>query len=216
MAFELIKDRHGGVLVLTPKGRLDNENAAEFELAAQELLVAGERHLVIDLGGLNYASNAGLRVFGKLGKALRGPTTSLRLCGLTPALRQVFEAAGVLGIFDIRPTLQAALGDHPAAQGAGEVGLLAARLLGVEAVAERPPASEAVRNLATLAAELMSTGVMAPRAARPMVDATQLAPKIRPEDIARAMQQQQASAASPSPTKPPSFWQRLFGGGKRK
>jgi anti-sigma B factor antagonist len=214
MAFELIKDRHGGVLVLTPKGRLDNENAAEFELAAQELLVAGERHLVIDLPDLNYASNAGLRVFGKLGKALKGPTTSLRLSGLTPALRQVFEAAGVLGIFDIRPTLQAALSDHPAAQGAGELGQLAARLLGVEAANDPAPATDAIRTIATLAGELMSTGVMAPRAARPMVDATQLAPKVRAEDIARARQQQQQAAAAPA--KPVSFWQRLFGGGKSK
>ena len=30
MAFELVKDRHGGVLVLRPQGRLDNDNAAEF------------------------------------------------------------------------------------------------------------------------------------------------------------------------------------------
>lgn len=214
MAFELIKNRHGGVLVLTPKGRLDNDNAAEFELAAQELLVAGERHLVIDLAELNYASNAGLRVFGKLGKALKGPTTSLRLSGLTPALRQVFEAAGVLGIFDIRPSLQVALGDHPAAQGAGELGRLAAQLLGVEAANDPAPASEAIRNIASLAGELMSTGVMAPRAARPMVDATQLAPKVRAEDIAR-VRQQQAAAATPA-AKPSSFWQRLFGGGKGK
>lgn len=208
MAFELVKERHGGVLVLTPKGRLDNDNAPEFELAAQELLAAGERHLVIDLGELNYASNAGLRVFGKLGKALKGQNSSLRLCSLTPALRQVFEAAGIVAIFDLRPNLKAALADHPAAQGAGELGVQAARLLGVpSALPDAPPATEAIRTLAALASELMRVGLPAPRAARPMVDATQLAPKVRAEDIARA-QQQQATARPASR----SFWQRLFGG----
>ena len=47
---------------------------------------------------------------------------------------------------------------------------------------------------------------MAPKVARGMVDATQLAPKVRAEDIARARQAGQVAE------KPKSFWQRLFGG----
>ena len=44
MTFAYSQERHGGVLVVAPSGRLDNESAVDFELAAQELLNAGERH----------------------------------------------------------------------------------------------------------------------------------------------------------------------------
>lgn len=206
MAFELVRDRHGGVLVLRPQGRLDNDNAAEFELAAQELLNAGERHLVVDLAQLNYTSNAGLRVLGKMNKALKGSTTSLRVCGLTPALRQVFDAAGIAMVFDIRPDLAAALADHPAARGAGELGREAARLLGLPPpVPNDAPIPEPIRNLAALAAELMAGqgSGSAPRAKK-MVDATQLVPRVRPADVQRALAEQ---AAAPKA----GFWQRLFG-----
>lgn len=201
MAFELIKDRYGGVLVLTPRGRLDNDNAAEFELAAQELIAAGERHIVVDLSGLNYTSNAGLRVLGKIGKALKTPTTSLRLCGLTPTLRQVFDAAGITLVFDVRDDLATALGDHPAAKGAGELGRHAASLFGLSPpVTSEGPVPDNIRNLAALATELLSSAG-APRARRVMVDATQLKMrKVQPEDIARAAQQQAKV----------SWWKRLF------
>jgi anti-anti-sigma factor len=206
MAFELIQERHGGVLVLAPKGRLDNDNAAEFELAAQELINAGERHIVVDLEGLGYSSNAGLRVLGKMAKALRTPTTSLRLCSLSPTLKQVFDAAGIGMVFDIRPDLASALGDHPAARGAGELGRQAARLLGVPMpAADAAPIPDPIRNLAALAAELMNSKGAAPRASRPMADATQLVPRVRPEDVARMRAQHAAEE------KKPGFWKRLFG-----
>jgi anti-anti-sigma factor len=210
MGFELLQERHGGVLVLSPRGRLDNDNAAEFELAAQELINAGERHIVVDLAGLNYASNAGLRVLGKMGKALRTPSTSLRLCGLTPVLRQVFDQAGIASVFEIRPDRRNALADHPAAQGAGELGRAAAHLLGVaDAAPDADGASDSVRKLAPLAVELLATGIAAPRP-RAMVDATQLAPKVRDSDVARALAAQ--AAAQPRLR----WWQKLFGKGKTK
>lgn len=208
MAFELIRERHGAVLVLSPRGRLDNDNAAEFELAAQEMISAGERHIVVDLAGLGYTSNAGLRVLGKMNKALKSPGTSLRLSGLTPAMKQVFDAAGIATVFDIRPNLVAALADHPAAQGSGEIGRAAARLLGaVESTAAAAPATDSVKRLAELAAELLKLGAPAPRPARPMADATQLAMKIRPEDIAKAMAAQKANSGG-------SWWKRLFSRGR--
>lgn len=215
MAFELTRERHGSVLVISPRGRLDNESASEFELAAQELLAAGERHLVVDLEQLNYMSNAGLRVIGKLGKALKTSATSLRLCGLTPALRQVFEAAGVAVMFDIRKDLAAALLDHPAARDAGELGKHAARLLGApaETLPDDEPALAQAKRLAELAAELMSSagGVAAqPRAARVMAAGTQFVPKVRAEDLERA-----AARANPESKPAGGFFQRLFGRGRK-
>jgi stage II sporulation protein AA (anti-sigma F factor antagonist) len=207
MAFELLQERHGGVLVIAPRGRLDNDSASDFELAAQELLAAGEQHLVVDLAQLNYVSNAGLRVLGMLGKALKSPATSLRLCGLTPAVRQVFDAAGVSVMFDVRPDLARALADHPAARGAGELVQHASRLLGVGGAQSEPPGSAAdVGNLARLANELLAGAGAQPRAARAMAAGTQMVPRVRAEDVARAQAQSDAASG-----KKASWLQRLLG-----
>lgn len=182
MTVELRQERLGGVLVLTPSGRLDNESAVDFELAAQELLAAGERHLVVDLSRLNYISNAGLRVLANTGKALDSPATSLRLAGLSPALRQVFDAAGFSAMFDIHADRAAALARHPAGSVGSELGALAARLLGCErdAAAAAPEPDKRVARLAELALELLSTARQ-PRAARALAEGTRLVPRVQVE-----------------------------------
>lgn len=199
MTVELRQERHGGVLVLAPSGRLDNDSAADFELAVQELLGASERHLLVDLSGLNYISNAGLRVLAKASKALNSPSTSLRVCGLSPALRQVFDAAGFSAMFDVYPDAATAMASHPAARGA-DLGALAARLLGCDGMAppEPPPGLDAAR-LAAMAFELLA-GADQPRAARAMADGTRLVPRV-------------SVSIPPNPGKVAQapWWKRLFG-----
>ena len=204
MSVELRQERHGGVLVLSPCGRLDNDSAADFELAVQELLSAGERHLVLDLAALNYISNAGLRVLASTAKALNAPSTSLRLAGLSPALRQVFDAAGFSPMFDLHPDLRTALARHPAASGA-DLGALAARLLGCAAgdPGAVAPAGTDPARLAALALELLS-GTQAPRAARALAGGTRMVPRVQ-APLA-------APAAAPAA---PSWWKRLLGGRSR-
>jgi anti-anti-sigma factor len=199
MALEIERERHGGVLVLAPKGRLDNENAADFELALQEVLGAGERHLVIDLAGLGYVSNAGLRTMGRLAKSLNTPTTSLRVAGLNETLRQVFDAAGVSVLFDIRPNRAAALADHPAAQGAA-LAVEMCRLLGIDSAAAPPEPPADTAKLAELAMDILSTRGRQTRAVRAMAQGTQV--------MQRVVATPGATASAPRKA---GFWQRLFG-----
>lgn len=223
MAVDIKTERRGGVLVITPVGRLDNESAADFELLTQESVAAGSRHLVLDLSGLNYMSNAGLRAMGSLAKSLKTPTTSLRVAGPTPAVRQVFDAAGIAMLFDIRANVEAALADHPAAGGlaGGQLGEHAARLLGIRAGNHDIEAVPGIGKLAELAFGVLTTagtvGVQQPRAARAMVQGTQVMRKITvPVDTAPS-----AAAARPPAAQngkassgKPGFWARLFGRGK--
>jgi len=222
MAVELKTQRHGAVLVIAPVGRLDNESAADFELLAQESVAAGSRHLVLDLANLSYMSNAGLRVLGSLAKSLKTPTTSLRVAGATPAVRQVFDAAGIAMLFDMRDSLTAALADHPAGGPASNLlGEHAARLLGINAgnagVVEVP----GIGKLAEAAFALLAGGgaPQQPRAARAMVEGTQVMRKItapvesatpaRPPTLPAAAGKGKAKSAEK-----PGFWSRLFGRGK--
>ena len=226
VAVEITTERRGGVLVITPSGRLDNESTADFELLTQESVAAGSRHLVLDLASLNYMSNAGLRALGSLAKSLKTPTTSLRIAGPTPSVRQVFDAAGIAMLFDIRPNLDAALADHPAGGGDGRLGAHAARLLGISAGNAGVEAVPGIAKLAETAFGLLtaSGGVQQPRAARAMVQGTQVMRKISaPVDTAPLAPSGKPAALSgkavsgkkvTSSAVKPGFWAKLFGRGK--
>ncbi len=222
MAVDIQTERRGGVLIITPTGRLDNESAADFELLTQESVAAGSRHLVLDLSGLNYMSNAGLRALGSLAKSLKTPTTSLRVAGPTDSVRQVFDAAGIAMLFDIRVDLAAALADHPAGGGDSKLGEHAARLLGISAGNAGVEPVPGIDKLAETAFGLLSNASAGPqqqpRAARAMVQGTQVMKKITVpvESGSSPSAARPASATGGKPdagssAKKPGFWARLFG-----
>jgi stage II sporulation protein AA (anti-sigma F factor antagonist) len=200
VSMEVARERHGGVLVLAPVGRLDNDNAEDFELLVQEAIGAGERHLVLDLARLDYLSNAGLRALGRMAKSLGTPSTSLRLAGLSPTLQQVLASAGVAVLFDVRPDRAAALADHPAA-GGGRLASEVARLLGVGPDRPQPaPAGVDVARLAELAFDMLGRSGRQTRAVRALAQGTQVMQRAVP-----------GPGVSPAASRKPGFWQRLFG-----
>ena len=108
MALEISEEPIGEIRVLGLRGRLDTDTAADLELAAQDLIDTGTQDFVIDLSGVGYVSSAGLRVLLMIGKTIDG-TGSLRLCGLNPTVRQVFDVAGFTQLFVITATRDEAL-----------------------------------------------------------------------------------------------------------
>ncbi|MBX3691697.1 STAS domain-containing protein [Dokdonella sp.] len=112
MALEIREEKAEPFCVLALVGRLDTETAADLELAVQDLLQAGQRHLVLDLAGIGYVSSAGLRVLLALAKAVEG-NGSVRLAGLNAAVRQVFDVAGFTRLFVIHPDRKSALANPP-------------------------------------------------------------------------------------------------------
>lgn len=205
MSVEIGRERVGGVMVATISGRLDNESSADFELFVQEAVAGGERHLVLDLSKLGYISNAGVRAIGTLSKSLSTPSTSLRVAGLQPNVRQILDAAGVAILLDMRSDRAAALADHPAARG-DEIGQHVMRLLGITPhPADATPANAA--KLAELAFDLLSGKQHQNRAARAIAQGTQVMRRIAPTDVASAA----AATPTAAPTRKLSFWQRLFG-----
>ena len=106
---EIHEDKHGGVLVVAPRGRVDTTTADELEKRLVQALDAGERRLVIDMAGIEYISSAGLRVLLLVAKKLRTSGGELVLCALGPAVRQVFELAGFLPVFQVLASCEQAL-----------------------------------------------------------------------------------------------------------
>ena len=91
-----------GALVVVPVGRLDSTTSPKFDQHLAALAASGERGLVIDFGDVEYISSAGLRVLLLLARHMRDQKGRLALCALGDRVRQVFELAGFVPLFQIR------------------------------------------------------------------------------------------------------------------
>jgi anti-anti-sigma factor len=98
-----------GHVVLTVSGRMDAENADQFQEKCQDCIAEGRTSLVVDLGGLAYISSMGLRSFLSVGKALQGKGGALRLCCLKGLVKQVFEITGLMQAFLVYETVESAV-----------------------------------------------------------------------------------------------------------
>lgn len=88
-------------VLLRVTGRMDAENAPQFEQACEQWIGRGARQLIADLDGLEYVSSMGLRSFLSVAQKLQSQSGSLCLCGLKGLPRQVFEMTRLIGLFPV-------------------------------------------------------------------------------------------------------------------
>ena len=109
----LAKSMYANVLVLSPEGRLDHDNCAEFHLALERYLdETGHlvvRGVVFDLSGLEYVSSAGLRCFMLAAKQARAHGGKISIAAMQPVVGEIFEISRFNLILDAFPTVRAAL-----------------------------------------------------------------------------------------------------------
>jgi anti-anti-sigma factor len=106
-----ITETAGKVIVAGLDGRLDTATSGTVE--ARLLALLGQGGLIADLAQTHYVSSAGLRVLLKLAKQAKATGTAFVVCGLQPAVREVFEISGfdrVLVVHASRAEALAALG----------------------------------------------------------------------------------------------------------
>ncbi len=96
-------------VVLKVTGRMDAENAHEFEQACEQFISQGSLHLIAELEGLEYVSSMGLRSFLAVAQKLKSKSGSLSLCGLHGLPRQVFEMTRLIGVFPVYESAQQAI-----------------------------------------------------------------------------------------------------------
>ena len=103
-------EKLGAATVVAPEGRLDFAAAAAFQRCLEQALGSsgsGPAALLVDCAALEYVSSAGLRVFLLTARAAQRTGTSLALCALQPAVREVFELSGFIRLIPVhadRPT----------------------------------------------------------------------------------------------------------------
>ena len=101
----------GNIKVLALEGDLNAANSREVETRLNQMIMGGNKKLVVNLDKLNYISSAGLRVFLSANKLMKKKEGKLVLCGLNNTVKEVFEISGFHMIFAIFSTEEEALSD---------------------------------------------------------------------------------------------------------
>jgi anti-anti-sigma factor len=103
------KERIGNRLILSPQESLVGGGAAEaFERHLQQLFRSGHRALVLDLSGVPLIDSAGVRALVRGHTSAQRVGGSLRMAGLSPAVREVVELSRLAGVLEIYDSVEAA------------------------------------------------------------------------------------------------------------
>ncbi|MBE9030491.1 STAS domain-containing protein [filamentous cyanobacterium LEGE 11480] len=98
-----------GVIVLTPTGRLDITTAWQFRLKLQECIAKQSRHIVVNLGQVNFIDSSGLTSLVAGMRDADKARGSFRICNVHPEARLVFEVTMMDSVFEIYDSEEEAL-----------------------------------------------------------------------------------------------------------
>lgn len=107
MEFE--SSKQGEKVVIKVSGRMDAVTAPEFENECGTWMDKGEKNLVIDLGGLEYISSAGLRSILATAKKLKEQQGAIAFCNLSGMVQEVFTISGFGSMFPVCASVEEAL-----------------------------------------------------------------------------------------------------------
>ena len=102
-------EKMGAATVVSLKGRLDAIQSKQVEEKLLKLIEAGGTKMVLDLGGLEYISSIGLRVFMLAAKRMKVVKGELALTNVQEPVRKIFDIAGFTPLFRSFPTREEAV-----------------------------------------------------------------------------------------------------------
>jgi anti-sigma B factor antagonist len=109
-----------GVSVLRVSGYVDTTTSPDLERRLQALLREKRFHIVVDLSGVEYISSAGWGIFISEIREIREQGGDLKLAGMIPDVREVFDLLEFENILKAYPDADLAIGSFgpvtPAAQ----------------------------------------------------------------------------------------------------
>lgn len=104
-AFNVQHSHLEDIAVLKLDGFLDAHTAPAFEQAIQKEMEAKRKRIIVDCEKLTYISSAGLGVFMSFIEELREDGGDIKISGVVPKVRQVFDILGFNSLFDIVDTI---------------------------------------------------------------------------------------------------------------
>ena len=96
---QVVTSEQGCVGIIALTGRIDATTASSFETSCRELLDS-----VVDLGGVEYISSAGLRVILTMVKASKAAAATLAFCSMQSMVAEVFKISGFSSMLPIYAT----------------------------------------------------------------------------------------------------------------
>lgn len=109
---EVTESRAGSATTLKIVGRVDSSVAKALEQKVLEI-ASRDGAIVVDLGGMHYVSSAGLRSFIILAKQARIKNQTIALAGMSDEVSEIFEISGLLELFKIYDSVEAAVAALP-------------------------------------------------------------------------------------------------------
>ncbi|MCD4685428.1 MAG: STAS domain-containing protein [Anaerolineae bacterium] len=110
MVMEITGSEMKRVQLFEVNGRVDSSNANELGARMDGAVDDGKNNVVLDLGGVEYMSSAGLREMVRVLKRVKRGGGDLRIANPSDRVREVLELAGLDTIFEIFPTQVEAVG----------------------------------------------------------------------------------------------------------
>jgi anti-sigma B factor antagonist/stage II sporulation protein AA (anti-sigma F factor antagonist) len=112
-AIQLSSARHGDVVVLSPRGRIDHASAEAFKTSLGPYLAQSGpgQPVVLDFAGVEYIASVGLRVLMLASRQARAQGGTIVVAALAPLVREIFEISKFTLVFPCFPTVADALAD---------------------------------------------------------------------------------------------------------
>jgi len=100
----------GEFIIAIPNGRIDSSNAHIFNSELEEIISSNKSsHLIIDFGGIEYISSAGLRVLLVINKKQTEGSKRFIISSMNQNVRKVFESSGFSKVLTISPSVGEAM-----------------------------------------------------------------------------------------------------------
>ena len=115
--YNLNAERKDAVLIASPQGRLDGDNAMEFKAALEEFIIPNDK-VILDLKDISYMSSAGLRILAMLSSESKRTGYAISICSPTPPVEYVLRTSGFYKIITVHPTMEEATGEDATGENA--------------------------------------------------------------------------------------------------
>jgi anti-anti-sigma factor len=98
---EITVRKQDETLIVSVAGRIDTISAPDFQKKMEDLILQGERGIVVDLEQLEYVSSAGLRSVLVTAQKVKKAGGTFCCCSLQGMVKKVFEISGFCTIIPI-------------------------------------------------------------------------------------------------------------------
>ena len=103
--------RKDEILVAALTGRVDSNNAGEFQRKMEAEISPRDKVLIMDFEEVSYISSAGLRVIVIMAKKFKGPFKNFAICALSDPINKLFKMSGMDRAITIRGTRTEAMAE---------------------------------------------------------------------------------------------------------